>query len=418
MKNCLVALLSFCLPLVTLSQTDNKTKAVQFINWLKDDKADSAVTVVAPEAADKINAPVLQGVWQQITGAYGKCESASSNSTANDANIMVDATFAKAILTFSIHFTDKGLVGFFISGSKDRTVAVSSFKEEQKAIAVNGGTIHGTLMLPDGSANFPVVLIIAGSGPTDRNGNSIPALSANSALLLAEALAGNGIGSFRYDKRGVGESTQFNPPATTALFGDYISDASGIMKELRKDKRISKLIIAGHSEGSLIGMIAAREESAGKFISICGAGEPIDKTISRQLKQQLPALGNKIDGILDSLHKGHTVKDVPAVLQSIFNPQVQPFLISWMRLDPREEIKKLKMPALIIGGSTDVQVPVADAASLHKALPASQLLIVEGMNHILKAAPADRMSNLATYTQPELPLKPELVDGVVKFVKQ
>jgi len=410
-------LLALCVPFTAIAQLDNKTKAVRFINWLSTNKADSAATLVAPELAGKLTGPVLQGAWQQITAAYGKCESASSESGANDATILVDGTFEKIILTFSLHFKEEGIVGFFVSGTKERNTVVSAFKEEEKAIDVKGGKLYGTLMLPDNKATFPLVMIIAGSGATDRNGNSFPALTAGSYRLLAEALAKNGIGSFRYDKRGVGESNQFNPPATTALFGDYITDAATIVKELRKDKRVSKVIVAGHSEGSLIGMIAAREEKANGFISLCGAGEPINYTLSRQLKQQLPVMGTRIDNILDSLKNGNTVKEVPPILQSIFNPQLQPYLISWIRFDPREEIKKMKMPVLIIGGGTDVQVPVADAESLHTALPSSKKLIIATMNHILKNAPADRAANLMTYTEADLPLNQELVEAVTGFAK-
>ena len=409
--------IALCLPFVAIAQSDNKTKAVRFMQWLSNNKADSAATLVAPEVAGKLSGPVLQGAWQQISAAYGKCESVSSSSAANDASISVDGTFEKAILVFAINFNDKGIVGFFVSGSKERNLVISAFKEEEKAIDVNGGKLYGTLMLPDNKTRFPVVMIIAGSGSTDRNGNSIPLLTAGSYRLLAEVLAKNGIGSFRYDKRGVGESSSFNPPATSALFNDYISDATTLVKELHKDKRVSKVIVAGHSEGSLIGMIAAREEKAEGFISLCGAGEPINYTLSRQLKQQFPIMGNKINNILDSLKNGNTVKEVPPILQSIFNPQLQPYLISWIRFDPREEIKKMKMPVLIIGGGTDVQVPIADAESLHSALPSSKKLIIGSMNHILKDAPADRAANLVTYTKADLPLSQELVEAIIAFTK-
>lgn len=409
--------IALCLPFAVTAQSDNKTRAVRFIQWLSDNKADSAATLAAPEVADKLTGTVLQGAWQQITAAYGKCESVSSSSAANDASISVDGTFEKAILVFAINFNDKGIVGFFISGSKERNVTASAFKEEEKAINVTGGKLYGTLVLPDNKATFPVVMIIAGSGSTDRNGNSFSGLTAGSYRLLAEALAKNGIGSFRYDKRGVGESRSFNPPATTALFNDYIADAAAIIKELHNDNRLSKVIVAGHSEGSLIGMVAARDEKAEGFVSLCGAGEPINYTLARQLKQQLPDMHDKIDSLLNSLKKGNTVKEVPPVLHSIFNPQLQPYLISWIRLDPRDEIKKLKMPVLIIGGGTDVQVPVADAEALHKALPAAQKLIIDSMNHILKNAPADRAANLETYTKADLPLNQELVEAIAGFAK-
>lgn len=120
--------------------------------------------------------------------------------------------------------------------------------------------------------------------------------------------------------------------------------------------------------------------------------------------------------IIDKLVKGETVSDVPSILNSLFRPSVQPYIISWFKYDPQKEIAKLKIPVLIIQGTTDIQVGTDDADRLAKALPKSKLVIIEGMNHILKQAPADRQMNIQTYTQPDLAIKKELIETIIPFI--
>jgi alpha-beta hydrolase superfamily lysophospholipase len=279
------------------------------------------------------------------------------------------------------------------------------------------GNIYGTLVLPKGDQKVPVVLIIAGSGPTDRNGNaSSMGLNTNAYKMLADSFLQHGIASLRYDKRGIGESAAAMKSESDLKFEDYISDAAGLIKMLRADGRFSKVIVLGHSEGSLIGMIAAGREKADAYISLAGVGERIDKPIERQLEAQSPALAAKATILFDSLSKGYTVQQPDVTLMSLFRPSVQPYMISWLQYDPQQEIRKLKMPVLLIQGTTDFQVSVQDAQLLAKAKPDATLELIEGMNHILKQGPAGRAENMATYNMPELPLKAELVQDIETFI--
>jgi fermentation-respiration switch protein FrsA (DUF1100 family) len=123
------------------------------------------------------------------------------------------------------------------------------------------------------------------------------------------------------------------------------------------------------------------------------------------------------DRIIDSLKAGKTVSKVNLMLMSLYRPSVQPYLISWFRYDPAAEIKKLKIPVMIIQGTTDIQVSVEDAKNLSSAKPDARLLIIDNMNHIMKESVSDRQKNLATYTDPELPLKAGLLEGIVAFIK-
>ena len=279
------------------------------------------------------------------------------------------------------------------------------------------GTLKGTLLSFKGKKAVPLVLIISGSGPTDRNGNN-PAMQNNSLKYLAESLARQGIASFRYDKRGVAESRNAMVKEDSLTFETYINDAVAWINFLKKDRRFSKIIVAGHSEGALIGMVAADKTHADGYVSIAGAGKPAAQIIRTQLKSQPEAIRAEAGKILDSLQAGKLVAQPNPMFAALFRPNVQPYLVSWFKYDPAAEIKKLTVPVLIVQGTTDVQVGTDDAQTLAAAAPSATLVLVEGMNHILKEAEADFQKNVATYNDPALPLKPELAAHLQGFFKQ
>lgn len=280
------------------------------------------------------------------------------------------------------------------------------------------GTLHGTLELPAGPGPFPVALIIAGSGPTDRDGNDVQlGLNTDCYKLLAEALTRRGIASLRYDKRGAGEDRLMALPENKLRFADYVTDAVAWGKQLRADPRFSTLTIIGHSEGSLIGMIAAPEISADGYVSLVGAGEPAQQLLLTQLKPKLPPdMYRQSQDIIASLVRGETVARVPASLNMLFRPSVQPYLISWFKYDPAEAIAKLKMPVLIVQGQRDMQVSVADAERLAKADPAARLVLIPDMNHVLKDVGPSVGDNAASYGNPKLPLDSSLTATISSFI--
>ncbi|MGW8428027.1 alpha/beta hydrolase family protein [Peribacillus simplex] len=285
---------------------------------------------------------------------------------------------------------------------------------------LKNGTIKGLLETPKNEGPFPVMIIIAGSGPTDKDGNTIANPGKNNSLkMLAESLAEKGIASIRYDKRGIGENMQLAGKEKDLRFEQYIDDAAAWAQFAKKDGRFSKVGIIGHNEGSLIGMAAAKKTETDIFISLAGAGEPIDQVLIKQLEEQLtPTLLTESKDILAKLKQGKQVRTVSADLQSVFRPSVQPYMISWIQYNPIELVKELNIPVLIVNGNRDIQVPATNAKALHKEKSDSELLILEKMNHVLKEAPADRKGNLATYTNPELPLSPGLVNGIIEFLNK
>ncbi|MEO8192829.1 MAG: alpha/beta fold hydrolase [Gemmatimonadales bacterium] len=298
-------------------------------------------------------------------------------------------------------------------------VAPNTIVEDSADLVTPTGRIYGTLELPTAATPVPVVLIIAGSGPTDRNGNT-PVLpgSNNSLKMLADELAEHGIASLRYDKRGIAASRAAMTSEADIRFTHYVDDARDWVKQLRADPRFSTITVVGHSEGSLVGMIAAREGGADGFISLEGAGRNAKGIIAAQLAAQLPPdVVNQAKDMMTKIEAGQKVDSVPPFLAALFRPSVQPYLVSWFKLTPSEEIAKLTIPVLIIQGTTDIQTSVEDARRLVDALPSANLSLVAGMNHVLKNAPADRAQQMPTYTDPAIPIVPRLITLVVGFVK-
>lgn len=294
---------------------------------------------------------------------------------------------------------------------------VSQPKEEPIVLNTETGDIYGTLLISNSSKITPIVLIIAGSGPTDRNGNN-PMMANNSLKMLAEGLAENGIASVRFDKRGIGESKNASAKESDLRFENYIEDVKDWCNFIKKDTRFSNLIVLGHSEGSLIGMIASQEKQVDKFISLAGTGFPAGEILKQQLKEQPPLVLEMSAPIIEKLENGETVNNAPEMLYALFRPSVQPYLISWFKYNPQLEIAKLEKPVLIVQGTTDIQVSVENAEKLSESNKKVKKVIIENMNHILKESEADRTKNIQTYSNPKLPLKEELIPAIVNFINE
>ena len=289
------------------------------------------------------------------------------------------------------------------------------------SISIEGGLLQGTLFTPVAVKNPAVVLIIAGSGPTDRNGNSriLPGKN-NSLLQLADSLAAHGIASLRYDKRGIGASQIKGMKEENMLFSDGVNDAIGWIKWLR-EKGFKKIYIAGHSEGSLVGMAAAAEEKPSGFISIAGSGRRIDKVLKEQINAGAgpDSIMQLASHYLDTLLAGQRINKPNPLLFSLFRPSIQPYMTSWLQYDPAVIIANLSLRVLIVQGKKDIQIQELDAQLLHEAHRGSRLVLIDSMNHVLKSVNTDnRAENMKAYSKPELPVVQELVDAMVKFIKR
>lgn len=325
-------------------------------------------------------------------------ESSAARWEANSVNKMKKALFAIITLLFfsTAHAVEKNII-----------------------LTTPTGEIHGMLLMPDSEEPCPLVIIIAGSGPTDMNGNTIGnELQNNSLKMLAEGLAAKGIASLRYDKRGIGKSQAAIMSEEELRFEHYIDDATAWADMLSADKRFSTIAIAGHSEGSLIGMVAAQKSTAVKaYISIAGCGRPAHEVIEEQLNPQPEQVRNEAATINRELLQGRIVEDVPNYLAALYRKSVQPYLISWFRYNPAKEIAKLKIPVLILQGDKDIQVGVKEAERLYLARMFSSFYIIEGMNHVLKHCEGnDMLSQLEAYQSPTMPIKQELIEHIARFL--
>ncbi|USX01378.1 lysophospholipase [Pseudomonas proteolytica] len=285
------------------------------------------------------------------------------------------------------------------------------------SLDTGSGELFGSLLLPQSDKPVPVVLIIAGSGPTDRNGNSAEGARNDSLKRLAWVLARHNIASVRYDKRGVAASLKATPDERNLTLDAYVADAVAWGKSLKADPRFGPLIVLGHSEGALVAALAAPELDPAGVISLSGSARPVDQVIRQQLADHLPpALLLRSNQILDRLKAGQVDTDVPDPLQGIFRPSVQPYLISLFRADPAAAFARLNMPALIVQGTTDLQVGVADAEKLKQAKPDAELAVIPGMNHVMRIVPNDVKQQLNSYNNPQLPLADALGRRLVSFI--
>jgi hypothetical protein len=237
--------------------------------------------------------------------------------------------------------------------------------------------------------------------------------------MLAEGLANQGYASVRFDKRGVGDSAAVAKTESALRFETNVDDAAAWLKMLKADTRFSDVVVLGHSEGSLIAMLAAQQVPVSALVSVAGAGSNLADVLRQQLYGKLPPdLVKPNEEILQALQAGKTTASVPPALQFLYRESVQPYLISLYRYTPVQEIRKLTMPVLILQGDTDIQVDRSQAEALKAAKPDAELHIISGMNHVLKIVPADAKKQMASYFDPTLPISPELIRHLSAFLQQ
>jgi uncharacterized protein len=307
----------------------------------------------------------------------------------------------------------------FIGAAGAQTTAPTA---QLVTLETKNAILQGTLLVPANlRPSAPVVLIVAGSGPTDRDGNSPAGVSAHTYKLIADGLAANGIASLRYDKLFSGQSRPKITTEADVRLENYVEDAAAWLEALKRDPRFKSVYVIGHSEGSLVGMLAAGRVAVTGFVSLAGSGRNLADVILEQLKPQLtPEWFAESQRVVDELRAGRVVPASsiqlpPQVRDALFRDSVQPFLISLFKYNPAVEIKKLTARVLIVQGSTDLQIGVQDAQLLGNAVNQSPV-ILEGVNHVFKTAPLDPRANLATYSNPNLPLGTGLLEALTGFM--
>jgi pimeloyl-ACP methyl ester carboxylesterase len=297
-------------------------------------------------------------------------------------------------------------------------------------LKTDSGTLYGTLDLPAKPGPWPVVIIHAGSGATDRDGNGplvrlggkeppVRLIDTDCLKQVGRALAAEGFAVLRFDKRGIAASAKALGKEEDIRIDTYAADVVAWAELLRKDPRFTKLGYIGHSEGALIGLLAAKDAKFDALVSLCGTGRPLQEVLREQLKKNLSAeLYKQSDAIIAELEAGRTVKDVPKELNALFRPSVQPYLISVFKPDPAKLAAAVTVPLLIVSGSTDIQVTAADAKRLGASNPKAKVVTIEEMNHVLRSVKGTgRLLQLPSYSDPSLPLHPGLMPALNEFLK-
>jgi len=302
------------------------------------------------------------------------------------------------------------LVMYFISISG----VLSQITSEEVMINNMEVQLPGTLTFS--GENEPLIIWVHGSGNVDRDGNQAGAnVNANYIKQFRDAINVKGIAFFSYDKRTANPKNMEFIKKEGVLFSDFILDAKEVVNHFKNDKRFSKIILVGHSQGSLIAMNAL--DKVDKYISIAGAGESIDKTIIKQVTAQSADLGKTTAAHFKELSETGTIAEINPMLMSIFAPQNQGFFKSWMMQNPIDDIKLVSIPTLILNGDKDLQVKISDAESLHQANPKSELIIIKNMNHVLKDIQKDE-DNMKSYYSADYPISEKLIETIVSFVKK
>ncbi|MBT8268630.1 MAG: lysophospholipase [Bacteroidia bacterium] len=293
------------------------------------------------------------------------------------------------------------------------TINAQNREFEEKAVSVDK-LIDGTLLTPKDSERPDLVIIIGGSGPTDRNGNQ-NFMQNNAIKKLAESLSSNGIASFRYDKRIV-KQIRRGKVDSSIMFDDFVSDAVSVLKYFIKSGSFDDIVLIGHGQGSLVGILAAKS-GADAFVSIAGSGKSIDQVILEQIKKTAPMFTEDTKKVFETLKKGEIAFDYPEALESIFSEDLQPFMANWMKYIPEKEIAELQIPMLIVNGTKDLQVSTEEATNLSIAAKNSELLLIDKMNHIFVIIEGDDLENSKSYNESYRKISEDLSQAIITFVQ-
>ncbi len=301
------------------------------------------------------------------------------------------------------------------------TIAASAESPEKEIqVDVNGYVLSGVYQAATKNQDSikKAILIIAGSGATDRNGNNEGmGLINNSYKMLADALNQAGFAVLRTDKRGVGKSASPDFDMSQTVFKDYVNDVSIWIDLLQQSH--DEITVIGHSLGGLMMMQAAQSSEVDHVIALASVADSGYATIKRQMGDQPEFVSQAAIPLLDRLAKQESIpaEEVPPFLNALFSPKIQKYMQSFMLLEPKAELAKLAIPALVIIGDTDIQITVKESEQMAANLSHVSFEVIKGMNHVLKPAPEERQANLATYSQAELPLHPDLVPTILEFLK-
>jgi uncharacterized protein len=285
---------------------------------------------------------------------------------------------------------------FYAKGTKQRVVRFAGSQ---------GAMLAGTLLLPIWSEleKVPGVVLVSGSGPTDRDGNNTLVPDRIDLLKqIAELLAEAGIASLRYDKRGIGASTSKPNGSIAELerffsWENFVGDVVAAQAELVKHDEIKPYATAllGHSEGGLLVLAAAPtivKNPPHGMVLVATPGRKLAEILRAQIGRGAPNLVAPAERAIAAIEAtGHVPADLPRELGALFPPYAGPFLQRLLAFDPAQALAASRLPCLLLQGAADRQiVPMEDVQPLIDALgkrdASGEAVIIPAASHNLKLA--------------------------------
>lgn len=339
-----------------------------------------------------------------------------------DQTISIVIDLAGSLIKIMGKSTGEVIEGTFTQNGQTFPLTLKPYIEvtityDELLIPVTGGELKVALQMPK-SPTGELAILHAGSGPTNKDGNTLGGGQNNSLKMIAEALAEQGIATIRFDKRGIGDNTSLIAKEEDLTLDAYVKDVGAIIAYVKQDEGFNDIHLVGHSEGALIMTLAAQSNDVASLITLAGAGRPVDEILIEQLTASLPInLLTEAKSALEKLKAGEKITSVSPQLQSLFRPSVQPYMMSWLKYDPQKELSNVTVPILVVQGKNDIQVTEVDANNLKAANENAILRYFENMNHVLKDVEKDQAKNIASYSNPDLPLTSGLIEEMTTFIK-
>jgi len=397
--------------MVAQNESQHPTESVlrEIIRQLREGNPDYSTLEPQLEQAIRQQLPSVRALLYKL-GALQRVEFIGNQNGAD----LYRGVFANGVTIWAIAMSPSSK----IAALSFRPDAASAYALDPNGEDVAVAGLSGTLRKPSGVDRPPVVLLVAGSGPTDRNGNQA-GREPSELRQIAEALAERGIASLRYDKRAVGRS--FVPAGfreQDLVIDTFVDDAASWVAWLNQRPDLGPVIVAGHSEGGVIAILLAKRVPVAGIVLLATPGRRLGETTREQLRAAglPPAILEEALTILAALERGESVPNVSPPLMPLLRPSVQPFMRSILTVDPAGELARLRVPVLVAQGGHDLQVSEADAAALLRARPDATSFRSLEMNHVLKLTPAERAAQQLAYSDPKIPLAPGLVDAMADFI--
>lgn len=304
-----------------------------------------------------------------------------------------------------------------------KTTAEAAPTETALEVFCGDVSLPGVLARPHGGNTYiPLVVLVAGSGPTDRDGNNYNVPGKTNVLkLLAEGLADRGIASFRYDKRGSGQAYRYESHEQQVSFTRHASDLVAILEKLQKEVGVSRLVVAAMNEGAWISALAINKASRqgilvdGFAVLDASGKKPLD-ILRDNLSELDETLRQEAEGIVQALLEGSSYKEPSETLRDFFSPQKREWLESWLSMDPAREIAAIKAPLILVRGEMDEQVPEDEFQLLMTLRPNAVARVIPGMNYMLKKVSTVE-ENYDSFTNPNYPIPTELFELLEALAK-